>query len=213
MNKEYFYVNGKVVIEGQNGNKRLEDYSDNLDEILVQENLIETIEASIKDLEKKNHKLDDAKKKKKYIPWGFIAFFLVVSTIFSLGASYTLKLAGASFYKEIGILLASVYVGSIFIASTITLIERKGFKNRQKYAKGIEKELEYAKKQLVLAKEKLVSLNNEKNNQKENAEFKVIKVNDVEKLKWLKENLQMYFNLGYSNNKTKENQLVLKKKR
>ena len=35
MNKEYIYVNGKVVIQDENGNKRLVDYNNNLDEILV----------------------------------------------------------------------------------------------------------------------------------------------------------------------------------
>ena len=51
MNKEYVYVDGKVVIEDEKGNKKIDNYTDNLDEVLIQENLIESLEQIIEKLE------------------------------------------------------------------------------------------------------------------------------------------------------------------
>lgn len=51
MNKSYIYLDGKVIIEDENNNKTLTEYYDNLDEVLIQENLIETMEKRIKELE------------------------------------------------------------------------------------------------------------------------------------------------------------------
>ena len=67
MNKEYTYIDGKVIVEDTEGNKKQVEYSDKLDEILVQENLIENMEDRILELEeasqyyKKNNE-------KHYIP-------------------------------------------------------------------------------------------------------------------------------------------------
>ena len=51
MNKEYLYINGKCIIYDENGaileddgKVALKEYSDKLDQILVQENVIETLE-------------------------------------------------------------------------------------------------------------------------------------------------------------------------
>lgn len=55
MNKEYTYIDGKVIISYENGKKTPVDYYDNLDEILIQENLIETIENKILLLEKESN--------------------------------------------------------------------------------------------------------------------------------------------------------------
>ena len=44
MNREYTYVDDKVIIRDENGNQRVVEYCDNLNEILIQENLLEEIE-------------------------------------------------------------------------------------------------------------------------------------------------------------------------
>ena len=43
MNKEYTYFNGKAIIRNENGNQPPIEYYDNLDAVLVQENVIETM--------------------------------------------------------------------------------------------------------------------------------------------------------------------------
>ena len=66
MNKEYVYLNGKCVVEDENGERRLEEYTDKTDEILVTENVIETLEA---DLEENRYELG---KRKKLVKNGFM---------------------------------------------------------------------------------------------------------------------------------------------
>jgi len=51
MNKEYVYKDDQALIIDDNDNQTVIDYYDNLDKVLVQENLIETIEKEIENLE------------------------------------------------------------------------------------------------------------------------------------------------------------------
>ena len=49
MNKEIIYLNGKCVVEDENRKRRVEDYTDKTEEILVTENIIETLESDLED--------------------------------------------------------------------------------------------------------------------------------------------------------------------
>ena len=53
------------------------------------------------------------------------------------------------------------------------------------------------KKQLVEEKKKLETLRKEKPKTKEDSNFKVVKVDDIEKLKQLKHYIELYYSLGY----------------
>ena len=52
MNQEYTYIEGKAIVKTDKGVKEPIEYYDNLNEALVQENLIETMENNILSLEK-----------------------------------------------------------------------------------------------------------------------------------------------------------------
>ena len=47
MNKEYIYIQGKVIVKDENGTQTSLEYYDNLDKVLIQENLIESMEDKI----------------------------------------------------------------------------------------------------------------------------------------------------------------------
>lgn len=47
MNKEYIYIDGKVIVEDENGNKNVMQYNDKIEEILIQENLMETMKKEL----------------------------------------------------------------------------------------------------------------------------------------------------------------------
>lgn len=49
MNSSYTYINGKAIIFDENGNQVPINYYNNLDDVLVQENVVETIENKIKE--------------------------------------------------------------------------------------------------------------------------------------------------------------------
>ena len=53
MNIEYTYVNGKVIVTDENNNKRVTDYHDNIDQVLVSENVIEEIDNKISEYKRK----------------------------------------------------------------------------------------------------------------------------------------------------------------
>ena len=57
MNKEYIYLDGKCIIEDDNGNQKVEVYTNKTDEILMKENAIEMLEKeqddTTKEIEKK----------------------------------------------------------------------------------------------------------------------------------------------------------------
>ena len=50
MNVSYTYIDDKAIIFDENGNQVQVEYYDNLDEVLVQENIVETIENRINKL-------------------------------------------------------------------------------------------------------------------------------------------------------------------
>lgn len=52
MNQEYTYIEGKAIVKTDKRVKEPIEYYDNLNEALVQENLIETMENNILSLEK-----------------------------------------------------------------------------------------------------------------------------------------------------------------
>ena len=68
MNQGYTYKEGKAIVKTDKGIKEPIEYYDNLDEVLLQENLIETMENNILSLEKEseNYKKNN---RKHYFPF------------------------------------------------------------------------------------------------------------------------------------------------
>lgn len=81
MNKEYTYIDGKVIVEDTEGNKRQVEYTDNLDEILVEENRIEMLDNKIKTLEEESMKYNNNSKYNKIYPWFVLSIFTLMPTL------------------------------------------------------------------------------------------------------------------------------------
>ena len=109
MNKSYEYIDGKVILENKQGEKYAQNVCNNTYDIVRQENLIETIDDNIKDIEeeKKNTKLD----KFFYIIMKMMSVLTALSPIIS-AFIFTLL-----FYKS-----NSLLVNDIFIANQNDLI-------------------------------------------------------------------------------------------
>jgi len=58
MNKECIYIDGKVIVSDDDGNKKLVSYYDNIKEVLEQENLIEALNDKVLRLTKENADLE-----------------------------------------------------------------------------------------------------------------------------------------------------------
>lgn len=208
MNKEYIYKDGKALVIDENDNQRTVDYCDNLDDVLVQENLIETMEKEIKNLEKEISEIKKESKFSKYlnILWPFLIFtfgpMIVMPTICNLAdvnQVLTLPLLGTlDFGTAVGILGATAFSIPGSLMSLANYSKEKRFERDEK---GKETQLEYLKKLLVEQKEDLEELKLDKSASETSKDFSVSRVDDIEVLKKLKNYLSFYYNLGYNEKK------------
>ena len=195
MNKNYIYNDGTVTVIDENGNVRPVEYSDNLEEILIQEYLIEEIENEIKKLEKVDKRI------KRYIPnfvpAVFLAMVVMKVIIPSLGADAmidtvfgTMNLSTVAIGAQ-GIL--TLPLATVMEIGVYTQEKQKNKKRRSNAAK-----YEYLKNEIEIQKENIEELKQEKTKTNINSEFKVEKVDDMEALNTLKNRLILYSNLGHS---------------
>ena len=207
MNKEYVYIDGKVIISDENGNHTQSEYYDNLDKVLVQENVIEEMESRIKKLTKETEKYSETKK--RYIP---IYLFTMLGDILIAPPLLLWALTGTNPYlgnmdtvfgSVNQVLFYTLTTGAVVLpfGSLFTLADYSNFRDRAKRRKGLNSELEFLKLQIEKEKETLVSLQEEKTRDKENIEFRTTQVNDKQQLEALRRYLELYYVLGYDEKK------------
>ena len=200
MNKECIYTEGKVVVIDENYNHRIVNNSDKLEEILVQENIIETMEKRIKELESK---LNNGKKN-KYFP---VITFSVISTLilFNLISPYFMGgVMTDTIFGSINVALFSSCVAAIFtfpLAIGIDCEVYSQYKKKNNKLQGNSLECEYLKKQIWIEKEKLEELRKEQSLTSDTQELKSEKVDDLKRLIELRYKLSLYNSLGYNMDK------------
>lgn len=203
MNKEYTYIDGKVIISDENDNKTQSEYYDNLDEVLVQENLIEFMEGKIHSLEKESQ-LYKKNNVRRYIPVA-LPMTLLLSTI---GPSLLINNAFNTYVDTIfGTMNLALAAGIPITLSLLPigvgteLILYNEYKNSLKREKGINSELVFLKEQIVKEKESLDDLKLDRTRNNENTDFRTVKVDDLQQLKVLRDYLNLYYNLGFNGEK------------
>ncbi len=202
MNKEYIYIDGKAIVIDEKGSRTPIEYYDNLDEVLVQENLIESMEKKISKLEKENtrHKKDS----KHYIP---IAPALIIFSIVAghfMASMWNLPQAAITIFGSqspsvvLPICLIAVFTPLYLL---FDFAYYRLYRENKKKKKGINSELEFLKKQLGKEKEHLESLKGEITKEKENTDFRTVIVDDERQLSALETYEDLYFDLGYNSDK------------
>ena len=208
MNKEYMYIDGKVVISDENGKQTLTEYSDNLDAILAQENVIETMENRILELEK-DSQFYKKNSRKHYIPTELPITVLMATVginLFSYFLSDTNPFI-TSVDTVFGVVNEAVLYSSLFaiifipIGAIYEVRSYRQYKNEKRRKKGTNSELEFLQKQIIEEKQVLEDLKKKKKRDEENKKFRVVKVDDKQQLQALKSNLSLYFDLGYNGEK------------
>ena len=208
MNKEYTYIDGKVILIDDNGNQTLTEYYDNLDDVLIQENLIETMENEIEKSNNKYLELSNETKgskktnllKKVILPHAILTIIaLFIPTILELLIPVPLSSTIIPNFKVW--LTAFSFVLTQMPVTPMTLQNYFSYNESLKKKNGIQTELKHLNEQLMKEKQKLESLIENKTKQKENKEFRVVKVNDLEQLKELRNNIAFYYDLGYNQEK------------
>lgn len=198
MNKECVYVDEKIVVSDENGNNRIIENSDKINEILVQENVVEAIEEKIEELKEK---LIQNKVSKHFIPENFL------TAICGLIISYLLF----KYVFKVNILTDLIIgpfnpiflMGGIIIPafSLFDVFRYFDYKQMKKEKQGDILEYNYLSKKLEQEKSKLEELKKEQVIISDPQEFKVEKVDDFERLKELRNKLCLYNRLGYNMNK------------
>jgi len=211
MNKEYIYINGNIIVSDEKGNKKPIQNYDNIEEILIQENLIETIEKEIESLEQKLNTKNKSSIAKKY-PLLYSLRYLGACLITSIIGSYSFVFA-INFLEPTATALPLSNFQNCLYASTIIMsiygiffsfIDYTNNKSEIKKEKGNISKLEFLKNSLEEEKTKLKELISKKeinNTTCKEEDFKVVEVDDKEVLKQLKATLNLYYNCGYNEKK------------
>ena len=205
MNKEYTYIDGKVIISDENGKQKPVEYYDNLDDVLVQENLIETIEDIIAELEKES-KLYKKCNRKHYIPFILPTFALmtiigvpIIFYCFTGTNPFTISVDSIFGVVNQGVLLGSSFSTVLLPFGALVEFDMyRQHKDSLKEEKGVNSTLEFLQKQLIEEKQALEDLKKEKKRDEENKEFRVVEVDDKQQLNTLKDYVELYFDLGYN---------------
>ncbi len=209
MNKEYAYIDGKVLITDTQGNQKTEKYYDNLNKVLVQENLIEEMENQITELTKKqsHHNI-----RKHYIPIA-LPLLTVSSTIIPnlmFYACYGLNPLTTQVDTIFGTLNNALFISLVFsqvlipIGAILEYFLYKVYKSAKKDQNGTNKELEYLKKEIIKEKQILEELKKSQEKSNQLKEVKIVSIDDKKQLKELQNNLKYYYNLGYNEEESLE---------
>lgn len=202
MNKEYTYIDGKAIISDENNKKTQSEYYDNLVQVLVKENLIQTMENKIQELEEKS------KNYKKHNGKYYISIILPITVLtLIIGIPHMINCMNASnlFAMPVDTILGTMSLFKaisisflIPLGATFELLSYIEYKMSIKKEKGINSELALLKKKIKKERENLKRLKESKTRDNECTKFRTAKVNDLQELK---KQLNFYFNLGYNEEK------------
>ena len=187
MNKEYAYIDGKVIVIDENGKLTQRDYKENIEKILVQENVVEKIEKDIKELEKEVNKF----KKEKHIkfPAVTLSFLLFSALITCIPFIIGLRLNLISIIFFIAIHLPFI--------SCAPLLDKALIFDSLKKHQVVVSEIEYLKGMLTNQKEILAEMQKEAALNKDKIEeVKGIKVADRKIMEALDNEEYLYYDAG-----------------
>lgn len=183
MNKNYIISDGKVIVIDEDGNNKIVEYTDNINEVLAQENLVEYIENEIQKYEdnKKQHE-----RLKKEFPKYFkkhdvyIPKFVITGILLNLIMGIICGIGAGNIESILMPILGSLVLTEAFVCIPFEGTMYSKYKDGTR--KTLMKEIEYEelKKTLVKEKEKLEELRSVKEKNLSINELKTDNVNDKE---------------------------------
>lgn len=208
MNKEYIDNKQSIVVIDENGNRTKRGHKENIEEILIQENLIETLENK---KDKIKNELNTMKVKKHYLP--ITPFLAETLTIFWICLVFLLISDNANVLETIITNLnQNNIIESIILITFVPITlgvyidsDYRSYKYKKNHKKGLEKKLEKLEEKIKEEKEYLNSLNNEKekeylnslNNKDNSNKATITRVNDTNQIMLnLDELLDLYYQIG-----------------
>ena len=203
MHKGYICKDLEALVFDDDGNKKIIEYQDNIEEILIQENELEEIENQ---KEKIENKLDSECKNLKLKNKIIILTILIPILVFIICnfLPSILKIVSANIFLQkinLGVLLSIIFVPiSAILSSLISNDYYKEYNKNLKVIQAYEIELTILEKLKQYKNDKIEKLKNNKENKNVSNNF-YLKELDKSYIKNLKINFDFYFNLGYNEKK------------
>lgn len=202
MNKECTIKNQIAIIKDEKGNEREISYCDNLDDILIQENIIETIQNVINDLENSSssflkYKLRDI----LTIPVPILETMFVPSIMMYIVRDLNKSAIEGMIYTRFGLMSREKFL-IIFIAVFLPYglhMTKKWYKEYDENArceKGRIVTLQELKDNLEIQKNILKEMNKKSKPAKAKTETSYF-IDDADKLEILREYISLYYDIGY----------------
>lgn len=200
MNKKVIYYDGKVVVEDENGKKREVVSCDNLDDILVQENLIETIQNTLNSLE------DSSSSYAKYklrnilcIPAPVIETILVPSIMMYMTND---SIVDGMIYTRFGLMdrekFLAIFIG-IFLPCALYMSKKyyEEYSSDKRSENGRILTIRELKNILLTEKNRLQQMK-ERSKTVEIEKERSYHINDEAVLETLQEYILLYYDIGYN---------------
>lgn len=202
MNKKVIYYDGIAIVKDENGNEREVASCDNLDDILIQENLIETIQNVINALEDSSSSfLKNRVRDILFIPIPVLETILVPSIMLYITNISNNSVVDGMIYTRFGLMdkekFLAIFIG-IFLPYGI-------YKTKKWYEEYIDDKrcesgriltIRELKNNLLTQKDRLKEMN-ERSLPIELGE-KSYRVNDEDALEILHEYISLYYDIGYN---------------
>lgn len=211
MNKEYIYIDGKVIVEDTEGNKRQVEYTDNLEEILVEENRIEVLEDKIRTLKEESREYNKHYKFNKIFPWLILGIFALTPTLCfkvlfpmisggNVFSEVTSTSIGTMDFGTLASIFYTAFVSPLGILLSGTYFRRNKYNLKSEKGRGLA--LESLKEELICGKENLEKLKQEKTKVKKAEKgFRTEKIKDTEALNHINGTINLYYDLGHNGEK------------
>lgn len=200
MNSTYSCLgNSKVIVTNEDGKQRFVENYDNINDILIEENLIESIEKKVSELEVKKEKYEKINKR-KYIPiMMLISLFLtkiVLPFILNTFNINDLTILNSAFQlEEMSFFISSTFIPlAVGIDITIFIRHRQNLKKQN----GINSELLYLNKRLKNERRIMKNLLRKSKCLEESKRTCNVSVKSSDKINDLNRYLDFYYNIGYN---------------
>ena len=206
MNKEYIYLDGKCIIEDDNGNQKVEVYTNKTDEILMKENAIEMLEKEQDNTTKEIEKKEGQTKILKFSIYFNAIMSLLILPITQLLIRILIGPNAAQLMASENPLVLDFLKG--FLISITTLYATgsmyssyHSYKNNNKSIKGLYNKKKELDKTLEEDRIELQKLHEEKQIEKSETYFYKKEFCNLELLRKLRNYLNLYYDCGYNREK------------
>ena len=206
MNGKYTYLDGKVIIEDENGKKKIVEYTNHLDEILVQENLIESLENELVEVDRDIERSKKLNKTNKNVTIFSAVSFALIPVIMQFLLKMLLGENASEIMLSTEPMMLPFIKGFIISISGIsgsffTISSYNSYKKNKKNINGQKSKKKVLEETIQQEKKELEQLQQTSQKQQLTHHFFEKEVDYIKELRRLRSYLNLYYDCGYNREK------------